>query len=118
LKEREGFEEKDIQRLLESPQIPLEALSGREKDDFWELIFYAFQFEEEVLHSIRSLEFSHLAKFSFNLCQKFNSYYHVYPVLAEKKRALKDVRILTIYAIKEIIGQVLTLMGIPQPERM
>jgi len=118
LKEREGFEEKDIQTLLADNGIPLDKLPDKEKDDFWDLVFYASQFEEEVLHSIRSLEFSHLAKFSFNLCQKFNSYYHVYPVLAEKDKDLKAVRILTIFWIREVLKQALTLMGIPQPERM
>ncbi len=118
LKERQGFEEKDILRLLGEREIPLETLSDKEKDDFWDLVFYAFQFEEEVLHSIRSLEFSHLAKFSFNLCQKFNSYYHVYPVLAEKNEDLKTARILTIYGVREVLKQALFLMGIPQPDRM
>ena len=118
LRERQGFEEKDIPRLLEEREVPLDTLSDKEKDDFWSLIFYASQFEEEVLHSIRSLEFSHLAKFSFNLCQKFNSYYHVYPILAEKNEDVKTVRILTIYGIREILKQAFFLMGIPQPERM
>ncbi len=118
LKEREEFEEEDIQTLFEDNDIPLEKLPDKEKDDFWDLVFYASQFEEEVLHSIRSLEFSHMAKFSFNLCQKFNSYYHVYPVLAEKDKDLKTVRILTIYWIREVLKQALNLMGIPQPERM
>ncbi|MFP4081198.1 MAG: arginine--tRNA ligase [Candidatus Aminicenantes bacterium] len=118
LKKREGFEEKDLQSLLSSAEFPLEALSEEEKDDFWELIFYASQFEEEVIHSVRSLEFSHLAKFSFNLSQKFNSYYHVYPVLAEENQKLKRMRILTIYYVREVLKRTLSLMGIPQPERM
>ena len=50
----------------------------------------AAKFEEEVLHSIESLEFSHLAKYTFNLCQKFNGYYHKYPVLAEDNPGLKN----------------------------
>lgn len=118
LKEREGFEEKDLQILISNDEFPFELLTDKEKDDFWDLIFYASKFEEEVLHSIRSLEFSHLAKFSFNLCQKFNSYYHVYPVIAEKDQKIKNTRILTIYYVREILKCVLSLMGIPQPERM
>ena len=118
MKEREGFEEMDISKLISSAELPLELLSDQEKDDFWDLVFYAAQFEEEVLHSIRSLEFSHLSKFSFNLCQKFNSYYHIYPVMAEKDLKIKNIRILTIYFVKEILKKALTLMGIPHPERM
>ncbi len=118
LREREGFEEKDIQALLSSKKIPLEKLSEPEQADFWDLVLYASQFEEEVLHSIRSLEFSHLAKFSFNLCQKFNAYYHLYSILAEGDKEIKRMRILTIYYIREVLKTALSLMGIPQPELM
>ena len=118
LKEREGFDEKDIQALLSPREISVEVLAESELSDFWDLVFYASQFEEEVLHSIRSLEFSHLAKFSFNLCQKFNAYYHLYSILAEKNKEVKKIRILTIYYIKEVLKRAFTLMGIPQPELM
>ncbi|UCC38531.1 MAG: arginine--tRNA ligase [Candidatus Aminicenantes bacterium] len=118
LEEREGFEEEDIQPLISSGKLPLDLLTEAEQADFWELVLYASQFEEEILHSIYSLEFSHLAKFSFNLCQKFNTYYHIYPVLAEKNREVKNIRILTIHYVKEVLGRALSLMGIPRPERM
>ncbi|MGB2843706.1 MAG: arginine--tRNA ligase, partial [Candidatus Aminicenantaceae bacterium] len=118
LEEREGFKEKYIQALLSSGEIVLDVLSEPEQADFWDLVLYASQCEEEVLHSIRSLEFSHLAKFSFNLCQKFNAYYHLYSILAEKNKEVKKIRILTIYYIKEVLKRALSLMGIPQPELM
>lgn len=118
LKERESFQEKDIQALIASADIPLEILDEAEQSDFWDVVLYASQFEEEVLHSIRSLEFSHLAKFSFNLCQKFNAYYHLYSVLAEKRKEIKRIRILTIHSIKETLKSALFLMGIPEPELM
>lgn len=118
LEEREGFKEKDLQALLAVGKIPLEFLSEKEQADFWDVVLYASQFEEEVLHSIRSLEFSHLAKFSFNLSQKFNSYYHLYSILAEKNKEVKHIRILTIHYIREVLKKALFLMGIPQPELM
>jgi len=118
LKEREGFEEKDVQKLVSAADIPLEILSDKETAHFWDLVLYASQFEEEVLHSIHSLEFSHLAKFSFNLCQKFNAYYHLYSILAAENNELKKIRVLTIYYVKEILGNAYSLLGIPLPERM
>jgi arginyl-tRNA synthetase len=118
LKDEEAFGEEDLQKLLSKQIFPFSLLSNKERDDFWDMVLYASQFEEEVLHSIRSLEFSHLAKFAFNLCQKFNSYYHVYPVKAEKDEEIKSMRILTIYYVREILKSALELMGIPQPERM
>jgi len=118
LKEREGFDEKDLQALLSSGDLPLEVLHEKELSDFWDVVFYAAQLEEEVLRSIHSLEFSHLAKYSFNLSQKFNAYYHLYSILAEKNKDVKNIRILTIFYIKEVLQRALSLMGIPQPELM
>ena len=118
LEEKEDFETNDLSDWNPDQKLPLDSLSEQEQDDFWELVFYASQFEEELQHSVHSLEFSHLAKFAFNLCQKFNAYYHKYQVLAEKDKNTKSLRIWTIQYVREILGRVLTLMGIPQPSRM
>jgi arginyl-tRNA synthetase len=117
LREREGTSEDDVLAAA-GAGIGLAALSAKESADFWDLVFYASQLDEEVLRSVRSLEFSHLAKFAFNLCQKFNTYYHQYPVLAEADRAVRGVRLLTLRYIKEQLRSALALMGIPLPERM
>ncbi len=118
LKEREKFTETALERSSPEQAIPLDTLPEQEQEDFWELIFYASQFEEEIIHSVNSLEFSHLAKFAFNLCQKFNAYYHKYSILAEKDKNIRSLRIMTIQYVREVLVKVLSLMGIPQPERM
>ncbi len=118
LKEKDGFDEGAIQDWMSGGTIPLDKLDDAEASDFWEIVLYAAQADEEVLHSLRSLEFLHLAKYTFNLSQKFNAYYHKYPILNEKHEGLKQTRILTIYYIREVLKTVLSLMGIPQPERM
>jgi len=118
LKEREGFDVTNVNSLIDTKNITLEIISESELNDFWEIILYASKLDEEVLHSVYSLEFSHLAKFTFNLCQKFNTYYHRYPILAEKNGEIKKIRILTIFFIEEILKKSLNLMGIPQLERM
>jgi arginyl-tRNA synthetase len=93
-------------------------LPAPEADDFWDLVLFSSGFEEEVVHSVESLEFSHLAKFAFNLCQKFNAYYHKYPILNEADPARRDLRILTIHTVREVLAEALSLMGIPRPTRM
>lgn len=118
LKEKTGFNLKSMQTLLSAKEVGLPALSRSELEEFWDLILFSSRFDEEVLHSIRSLEFSHLAKFTFLLCQKFNAYYHKYPVVAERNITVKNIRILTIFYIREMLKKALTLMGIPVPERM
>lgn len=118
LREREGFEEKEIRSLISAEGPSLDVMEAIEAGDFWDLVFYAAQFDEEVLHAVHSLEFSHLARFTFNLCQKFNTYYHKYSILAEKKGEVKNIRILTIFFVQRVLEKALALMGIPQPERM
>jgi arginyl-tRNA synthetase len=118
LREREGIEEKDLFQTTPAQDFSLDSLSDDEKHDFWDLVFFSSQFEEEILHSILSLEFSHLAKFSFNLCQKFNTYYHKYSILAEKNESIRSIRVWTIYYVREVLKKILALMGIPQPIKM
>ena len=116
--DRTGLGDADLKKLLEEDPAELNRLSPKEAHDFWDLILYAAGLEESVLHSIYSLEFSHLAKFSFNLCQKTNAYYHLYSILAESDPGLRKIRMQTILYVREILRTALSLMGIPQPERM
>jgi arginyl-tRNA synthetase len=117
LKQRMGIEPKDI--LGNHPDnLEWDLLSGEELRDFWDTVLYASKLDEEILHSLNTLEFLHLAKYTFNLCQKFNTYYHKYSILAEKNSGLRDIRVLTIAFIRNRLETALKLMGIPQPERM
>jgi arginyl-tRNA synthetase len=118
LEEREDLRIENILKNLPEKDWTIPTLSDNELSDFWEIVLYASQLDEEILHTIRSLETSHLAKFAFNLSQKFNAYYHKYSILAEEDPEIKKMRILTIFYIKEVLKQALSLMGIPLPERM
>ncbi|MGQ9672715.1 MAG: arginine--tRNA ligase domain-containing protein [Candidatus Aminicenantales bacterium] len=118
LEDRLGFGQAELEALLAGEKIPVHVLTDAEQRDFWDLIFYASQLEESVLQSIVSLEFAQLAKFAFNLCQKTNSYYHLYSILGEENEELRGMRIRTIYYVREILKKALWLMGIPLPERM
>jgi len=118
LKERDGVAESDIVPPADGRALLPPGLSEKETADFWDLVVVAASLEEEVLRSVAALEFSHLAKFAFLLCQKFNGYYHKYPVLAEENKEVKAFRLLTIRYTKEQLQCALALMGIPLPERM
>ncbi len=117
LREREGTTEEDLEAMARV-SVDLSPLSETERNDFWGLVFYAARLEEEVLRAAGGLEFSHLAKFAFNLSQRSNGYYHRYPILSEENKAVRAVRLLTIRYVRERLRCALALMGIPQPERM
>ncbi len=118
IKKIKNIKKEDIISKTSAKKLSLDTMTERELDDFWELVLYASKLDEEVLHSIDTLEFLHLAKYTFNLCQKFNAYYHKYSIIQEENESLRNVRILTISYIYKIIKKALDLMGIPQPERM
>jgi len=118
LKERDGLSESDIEPPSEARDLLPTVLTERETADFWDLVLTAAGLEEEVLRSVAGLEFSHLAKFAFLLCQKFNGYYHKYPVLAEENKEVRAFRLLVLRTVKDQLHCALGLMGIPPPERM
>ncbi len=118
LREREGTAEEEIRLAPDGKGFTLAPLPEKEAADFWDLVLDASQLEDEVIHSNASLEFAHLAKYAFNLCQRFNSYYHLYPILAEKNPEIRAVRLLTLRYVKEQLKSALSLMGIPMPGRM
>jgi arginyl-tRNA synthetase len=118
LKERSGIAEAEIVPPAGGRPILPPGLAERERADARDLVLTAASLEEEVLRSVAALEFSHLAKFAFLICQKLNGYYHKYPVLSEENEELKAFRLLTIRIVKDQILCALGLMGIPPPERM
>ncbi len=118
LEDRAGLGQTELEALLNREDLPLSGLQDAEARDFWDLVLDAAQTEEVILHAVYSLEFSHLAKFTFNLCQKTNGYYHRYSILGEPDQDLRNIRILTVYYIRETLRTALSLMGIPLPEKM
>ena len=118
LNERHGLTEADIVPPAEGRPILPAGLADKETGDAWDLILTAGALEEEVLRSVAALEFSHLAKFAFLLCQKFNGYYHKYPVLAEENEEIRAFRLLILRTVKVQLHSALGLMGIPPPGRM
>ena len=118
MEERVGTTPAGLEKLAGGAAVSLNPLAEEERADLWDVVSAAAKFEEEVLHAVGSLEFSHLAKYTFNLCQKLNGYYHKYPVLAEENAALKTMRILVIFYARTVLIRALDLMGIPVPERM
>ena len=65
-----------------------------------------------------SLEISLLSRHCFSLAQKFNAFYHRYPVIREPDHNRKLARMLLVYLYREQMLESLETLGIPVPERM
>jgi len=117
LKEREGFQEKEIGEFL--PEVDFSVLNEPDEgDDLWEIITLMSKLSEVADMSIQSLEISMLAKYCFTLAQKFNAFYHKYQVLREKDVNRKRIRILLVHLFGTQLKRALALMGIEVPPRM
>ena len=93
-------------------------LSSDPKAEEWELLSLLGRQRGTVEQAVQSLELSSLAKHAFVLAQKFNAFYHKYPVLQEQDPDRKWGRVLLTYLFRERMTRWLDLMGIPVPPRM
>ena len=105
-------------KLIEAGRLPKGNPVWRDNQDYWELLHLASRLDE-VLEKVReTTELSLLAKYAFNLAQKFNLFYQRYPILHEKDEAERRLR----YALMEIVqaklGIACDILGIPIPEKM
>lgn len=118
LQEREGL---DVAAVLDGlGGAPAdELLAGPdEADDLWALTFEASRLDDVVEQSVRALEFSVLAKYTFGLAQSFNAFYHRRPILNEEDAARKRWRAAGVVYARRQLTRALSLMGIEVPSRM
>jgi arginyl-tRNA synthetase len=117
LQEREGLSEADVLGGLDT--LADEELANDENEHtLWAVVFEASRLDEIVEQVIRSLEFSILAKYAFGLAQRFNAFYHRYPILNEAEPARKQWRAAGVVYVRAQLTRALDLMGIEVPVRM
>ncbi len=117
LRQREGQEEADmVGPLAELPPSALTA--GAEGDEIWSLVLEAARLDEVVDQAVRTLELSVLAKYAFGVAQRFNGFYHRFPILNEPRPEIRLWRAATVSYCKAQLTRAVTLMGFEVPPRM
>ncbi len=101
-----------------APETPFDLPEGEAAEDHWELVTLIARLPETAALAVGNLEFSYLAKYAFTLAQRFNSFYHKYPVIKESDPRWKEARIVLTWLFISRMRQTLELMGIPIPPRM
>jgi arginyl-tRNA synthetase len=71
-----------------------------------------------VRRAVDALELSTITHDLFELAQKFNSFYHKYPILNEKDDSERQRRAVCAEVFRLTMVRCLELLGIPVPERM
>jgi len=87
-------------------------------EEHWALLTFIARFRDTVRQAVDSLELSQVAKYAFNLAQRFNVFYHKYPVMQEPDPRWKKARVVLTYLFLAQMRHAFELMGIPEPARM
>ena len=120
MQEREGVGEAAVLAALDVAKAgELTSDEAAESDHtLWAVVFEAARLDDVVEQVVRSLEFSVLAKYAFGLAQRFNAFYHQYPILSEEDVDRKRWRAAGVAYVRAQLTRALTLMGIEVPVRM
>jgi len=118
----ENIFRKMAERGVESKLDPtsLDALTLNEglTDEMWELVRLSAELPAAIRRATDALELSIITHDLFVLAQKFNSFYHKYPILNEKDPAERQRRAVCAEVFRQTMRATLGLLGIPVPERM
>jgi arginyl-tRNA synthetase len=95
-----------------------ESLGKEEADELWSLAFTGTGLPLVAGEVVRSEEPALLARFAFQLAQKFNAFYHRYPILRESDATKRALRLFVVQVFRKQMTAALELMGVPIPARM
>ncbi len=84
----------------------------------YELLLHLSLIDIQVELALQNSELSTIANYTYSLCQKFNHYYHLFPIIAEKDPLLKKLRVGAVLLVKDRLEKLFAIMGIPVPEKM
>ena len=110
--------ERGVDALLDDTSLDALTLHEGITDEMWELVRRSAEMPSSVRRAVDALELSTITHDLFELAQKFNSFYHKYPILNEKDPAERQRRAVCAEVFRQTMRATLGLLGIPVPERM
>jgi arginyl-tRNA synthetase len=112
------MKERGVEANIDDASLDRMTLDSELSDEMWELIRRSADLPSAIRRAIDSLELSVMTHELFELCQKFNSFYHKYPILNETDPAERQKRALCAETFRRTMVASLQLLGIPVPQRM
>ncbi|HKQ08848.1 MAG TPA: arginine--tRNA ligase [Blastocatellia bacterium] len=105
--------------LREVARERLNELLGNEAgDDLWSLCYLASRLDEVIGGAVGTLEPAIVAKWTFQLAQRFNLFYHHYHILSETDADRRALLVAITAIVRERLIAALDVLGIEAPERM
>jgi arginyl-tRNA synthetase len=77
-----------------------------------------FRFDDAVRQCLRAQEPAGFARYLFVLAQKFNHFYHEFPVMHEPDAGRRSARAALTWLFKQTMLRGCSLLGLPVPHRM
>ncbi len=87
-------------------------------DDLWAIFVEVGRSDEVVARAVDSLEIAAVARHAYGLAQAFSRFYHRHPIVSEGDARVRNRRLAAALAFRAGLGRLLTLLGIPTPEKM
>jgi arginyl-tRNA synthetase len=88
------------------------------ENDVWELVLLADSLETQIEAALGAQEPAFIAKYSFQLAQAFNLFYHRHHILSESDAAKKQFLLDTAALVERKLVAALDILGIEAPEKM
>ncbi|MFL6276606.1 MAG: arginine--tRNA ligase [Blastocatellia bacterium] len=95
-----------------------ELLGNEAGDDLWSLCYLASRLDEVISGAVGTLEPAIVAKWTFQLAQRFNLFYHHYHILSETDADRRALLVAITAIVRERLIAALDVLGIEAPERM
>jgi arginyl-tRNA synthetase len=95
-----------------------ELLSGEAGDELWALLYLAERLADVVRGAVTALEPAIIAKWVFQLAQRFNIFYHNYHILSEQDPTRRALLVAITTVVRRQLIRALEVLGIEAPERM
>ena len=112
------MKERGVDALIDERSLDRLTLREGLTDEMWELVRMSADLPGSIRRAVESLELSVLTHDLFELAQKFNSFYHKYPILNEKDDDERQRRAVCAEVFRKTMTAALDLLGIPVPQRM
>ena len=109
----------DATELRKFPREQLtELLNGEDGDDLWSVLYLAERLADTVRGAVAALEPSVVAKWAFQLAQRFNIFYHNHHILSEQDEAKRALLVAITEVVRRQLLSAFGILGIDAPERM
>jgi len=112
------MKERGVDALLEDRELDKLTLNEGITDEMWELVRLSADLPSSIRRAVDSLELSVITHDLLTLAQKFNSFYHRFPILNEKDDDERQRRAVCAEIFRRTMVGAMGLLGIPVPVRM